>query len=143
MAGRGRGQSKFLVTRFNLRPIYLEADQLTLDAVALVARDGWRLLTDYRFDPATGLWRHRRGLVEPPLRLSQVNYEADGGMAYPHHDDRAAESDLAAYLAEAISLFAASAGEGTSESDRPSGALSADFEHLRWFDLPAQCLTVG
>jgi hypothetical protein len=21
--------------------------------------DGWRLLADYRFDPATGLWRHR------------------------------------------------------------------------------------
>ena len=38
-----------------------------VDAVALVARDGWRLLTDYVFDPATGLWRHRRGLVEPPL----------------------------------------------------------------------------
>ena len=32
-----------------------------LDAVDLVARDGWRLLPHYRFDPATGLWRHARG----------------------------------------------------------------------------------
>ena len=114
-----------------------------VDAVALVARDGWRLLTDYVFDPATGLWRHRQGLVEPPLRLSQVNYEADGGMGYPHHDDRAAESDLASYLAEAVALFAASAGEEPSDADRPSAALSEDFEHLRWFDLPAQCLTAN
>jgi selenocysteine lyase/cysteine desulfurase len=113
-----------------------------VDAVALVAREGWRLLTDYLFDPATGLWRHRRGLVEPPLRLSQVNYEADGGMGYPHHDDRADESELASYLTQAVSLFAARADEGTSE-DEPSGALSEDFEHLRWFDLPVQCLTVG
>ena len=29
-----------------------------LDAVELVARDGWRLLPQYRFDPATGLWQH-------------------------------------------------------------------------------------
>jgi len=114
-----------------------------VDAVVLVARDGWRLLTDYVFDPATGLWRHRRGLVEPPLRPERVNYEADGGMGYPHHDDRAAESDLATYLTEAIALFAASGNEGASDADPPSGALSEDFEHLRWFDLPAQCLTTS
>ena len=40
-----------------------------VEAVRLVARHGWRLLGDYRFDPATGLWRHRRGPAEPPLRL--------------------------------------------------------------------------
>jgi selenocysteine lyase/cysteine desulfurase len=114
-----------------------------VDAVRLVAQDGWRLLTDYCFDPATGLWKHRRGLVEPPLRLSQVNYAMDGEMGYPHHDDRAVESDLASYLTEAISLFAAHAGDGTSDADQPSGELSEDFEHLRWFDLPAECLTVG
>ena len=27
-----------------------------IEAVRLVARDGWRLLGDYRFDTATGLW---------------------------------------------------------------------------------------
>ena len=43
-----------------------------VEAVRLVARDGWRLLGDYRFDPATGLWRHRDGPVEPPLRLRDV-----------------------------------------------------------------------
>ena len=32
-----------------------------VEAVRLVAEHGWRLLADYRFDPATGLWRHRGG----------------------------------------------------------------------------------
>ena len=64
-------------------------------------------------------------------------------MRYPHHEDRAAESDLANYLAEAIALFAASGNEETPDADQPSGTLSEDFEHLRWFDLPAQCLPVS
>src|SRR5450759_3034611 len=37
-----------------------------LDAVDLVASDGWRLLPQYRFDPVSGLWGHRGGAVEPP-----------------------------------------------------------------------------
>ena len=32
-------------------------------AVELVAREGWRLLPWYRFEPATGLWRHARRLA--------------------------------------------------------------------------------
>ena len=42
-----------------------------VEAVRLVAREGWRLLGDYRFDPLTGLWHHRTGPVEPPLRLTR------------------------------------------------------------------------
>ena len=32
-----------------------------VEAVGLVAEHGWRLLPDYRFEPATGMWRHRGG----------------------------------------------------------------------------------
>ena len=42
-----------------------------VEAVRLVARDGWRLLGDYLFDPLTGRWRHRAGVVEPPIRLAR------------------------------------------------------------------------
>ena len=41
-----------------------------IDAVLFVARFGARFLPDYRFDTVTGLWHHRAGPVEPPLRLS-------------------------------------------------------------------------
>ncbi|WP_400996765.1 aminotransferase class V-fold PLP-dependent enzyme [Agromyces sp. GXQ0307] len=110
-----------------------------VEAVKLVARDGWRMLPDYTFDPASGIWHHRRGPLEPPLRLSQVSYDADGRLVYPHHDDRAPESALAGYLAEAEAVFAAGPGETT--TDAAPARLSDDFEHLRWFDLPAVCLT--
>ena len=54
-----------------------------VEAVRLVARDGWRLLPDYRFDAESGLWRHRGGPVEPPLRLSQVSYDGGRGDELP------------------------------------------------------------
>jgi len=108
-----------------------------VEAVRLVARDGWRLLGDYRFEPATGLWRHRHGPAEPPLRLGQVAYDEQGRMRYPSHHDRAPESDLQRYLEEAKAVLAAA----TPASGKPiDGLVSADFEHLRWFDLPPACL---
>ena len=109
-----------------------------VEAVRLVAREGWRLLPDYRFEPATGLWRHRRAAPEPPLRLAHVRYDADGVMQYPRHDARAPDSALAGYLEEARALFARAADPSPPE---PGDLVSADFEHLRWFELPAGCLT--
>jgi selenocysteine lyase/cysteine desulfurase len=108
-----------------------------VEAVRLVARDGWRLLPDYRFEPATGLWRHRGAAVEPPLRLREVSYDADGVMRYPRHAERAPDSALARYLDEARALLA---GGGPPPAGGLDGLVSADFEHLRWFELPAECL---
>ena len=76
-----------------------------LDAVELVARDGWRLLPQYRFDPPTGLWRHAAGLAEPPLSLHDIRY-VDGAMRYAAHRHHAPESRLADHLAEARALLA-------------------------------------
>lgn len=107
-----------------------------VDAVDLVARDGWKLLPEYRFEPATGLWRHHRGAVEPPLRLRDLRYDAaTGDLLVPAIDNgRAPESMLAEHLAEARRILAA-APEWHDEA--PAGSLSPDFERLRWFDLPA------
>ena len=111
-----------------------------VDAVRLIARDGWRLLEDYHFDPASGLWRHHRGPVEPPLRLGQISYDADGEMQYPHQDDRAAESELKRYLDEAAALLAETRPPRDQSTALPAQTVSEDFEHLRWFDLPAASL---
>ena len=105
-------------------------------AVAMVADHGWSLMTDYRFDPATGMWRHRDGPVEPPLRLTDVGYDADGVLRYPAHQETAPESALVEYLEQARAIFASHAEPA---DDLPQG-LSADFEALRWFDLPAICV---
>src|SRR6266540_4176845 len=114
--------------------------EYVLEAVHLVATHGWTLLPEYRFDPYSGLWRHRDGLVEPPLRLSQLRYDADGRLRWPAHHEQAGEEALPGYLEDARELFAKLA-------DRPwhdghgGAAVSAGFEELRWFDLPDECLT--
>ncbi len=104
-----------------------------VEAVRMVAHDGWRLLEEYLFDPVTGRWRHRDGLVEPPHRLTDVHYAADGSMVVGETGPTGGEALLAAHLADAARVLAA-AGEPDLGA-RPE--LSADFEHLRWFDLPA------
>ena len=110
-----------------------EVSAYIVEAVRLVAREGWKLLGDYRFDPVSGLWRHRAGPVEPPLRLSDIRYSADGTMHYPHHDSTAPVEVLEEYLDEARRILSAM-------GDAPAGnaaQVSAEFDHLRWFDLPA------
>jgi len=107
-----------------------------LEAVDLVARGGWRLLPLYEFDPASGLWRHRAGLPEPPASLLDVSY-ADGRMRYPHHRHNEPETRLADYLAEARELLARPPA-AMPEASAPVGDVGADFESLRWFLLPEE-----
>ena len=113
------------------------AFEYVVEAVDLVATHGWRLLPGYRFEPLTGLWRHRDGPVEPPFRLTALSYDEQTGELVvpelPH--DRAPEAALAGYLDEARRILADADGG-------PGGDawVSEDFEHLRWFELPAGCL---
>ncbi|MGA8046715.1 MAG: aminotransferase class V-fold PLP-dependent enzyme [Dermatophilaceae bacterium] len=108
-----------------------------VEAVRDVARDGWRLLGDYSFDPATGLWRHRRGVVEPPLRLADVSY-ASGAMVYDAAVVRADEGDLGRYLEEGRRVMAEAAAPGLGGTI--GDLVDTEFELLRWFDLPRECL---
>jgi selenocysteine lyase/cysteine desulfurase len=112
-----------------------------LDAVDLVARDGWRLLPQYGFDPATGMWRHRAGAPEPPLSLLDIRYEG-GRMGYAAHRHREPEARLADYLAEARALMAdppaARDVPGDAASAAAAPAVDDDFESLRWFWLPGE-----
>ncbi len=80
--------------------------QLLLDAVDLVASEGWRLLADYRFEAATGMWRHRAGRPHPPASLNDIRYGADG-MHWPADRRQEPESRLADYLDEARRIMAA------------------------------------
>jgi selenocysteine lyase/cysteine desulfurase len=110
--------------------------EFVLDAVDLVASEGWRLLPQYRFDAATGLWRHRGGLAEPPLSLHDISY-VDGWMGYVAHRHREPESRLGDYLAEARALMSEPPPAPDPASD---GRLEVgpDFEALRWFWLPEE-----
>jgi selenocysteine lyase/cysteine desulfurase len=108
-----------------------------IDAVDLIARQGHRLLTDYAFNPYAGLWRHRAGPAETPMRLTNTRYTVDGPLTYPGPRALLGEDALAQHLRDARELLA------TRPDDIPAGltGLPASFEALRWFHLPTACLT--
>lgn len=111
-----------------------EVARFLVEAVRLVARDGWRLLDDYAFDPATGRWTHRSGSAAPPWGLADVRF-ADGRPSWPRCPDAAGSGDLAAVLDEARQLLAAAVPH---PADVAPVALSSDAEALRWFPLPGE-----
>ena len=108
-------------------------------AVDLVAEHGWRLLPQYRFDPASGLWRHERGPVEPPLRLSQLRYDDEGRLTYPAHHVRAGEEELSTYLASAHALLHGLPDPEVLKAHDPVPGL---LDGLRWFDVDAASVSV-
>jgi selenocysteine lyase/cysteine desulfurase len=104
-----------------------------VDAVALLADHGRNLLPYYRFEPDSGLWRHREGLTPPPLSLLDISYES-GSMSYHRRPRPLPEGGLAEYLDRARKLL----NELAVASPEPQGfpTVTDDFELLRWFPYP-------
>ena len=109
-----------------------------VEAVNLVASDGIKLLPDYRFDPATGLWHHRAGAAEPPLRLTHLEYDADGELRYPQRHRHAGDEALAGYLDRARRILQE---RPAVDVEKSATGMTSDFESLRWFPLPTACLS--
>ncbi len=104
-----------------------------VDAVALMADEGRKLLPYYRFEPDTGLWKHRDGLTGAPLSLYGVSYP-DGKMSYFRRPHLLPEGGLAEYLDRARQLLSHLADAPPLPLGLPD--TTADFEHLRWFPYP-------
>jgi selenocysteine lyase/cysteine desulfurase len=108
--------------------------QYLLDSIHLVATDGWKLLPQYRFEPLTGLWHHRRGRPDPAMRLAHVSYRA-GKMEYRSRRATEPEWALPSYLEDAKKVLDAACKSCDCADDPP---LTEDFEELRWFTLPGE-----
>ncbi len=102
-------------------------------AVSLLADEGRKLLPYYRFEPDTGLWKHRAGVAAAPLSLRDVAY-VEGRMVYDRRPKLLPDGGLAEYLERAGCLL----GELTDTRPTPLGfpETTPDFEHLRWFPYP-------
>ena len=107
-----------------------------LDAVHLLADEGWKLLPLYRFDPDSGLWRHRERRADPPpsaaRRLARARRRAARALA------TAPESVLAASSRRRADHRAVEAAPPSGPLRDP--ALTAEFERIRWFPLPGEAL---
>ena len=98
-----------------------------VDAVHLLANDGWKLLPHYRFDPATGLWHHATGPAPPLLSLHDLG-------SVPAVET-APESVLADQLDAARRII-----RGAAPTPPPDPPLSPAFERIRWFPLPGDAV---
>jgi selenocysteine lyase/cysteine desulfurase len=117
-----------------------ETFRYVVDAVALVADRGHELLPLYRFEPTSGLWKHRDGLVPPPLSLHDVSYDG-GTVSFTRRPKPLPEGGLLAYLERARAVI-----DGVAELDlAPLGppATTDDFERLRWFRYPDEGLVLS
>jgi selenocysteine lyase/cysteine desulfurase len=110
-----------------------------IDAVRCVARDGWRLLDDYDFAPATGRWTHRNGRVPPPMSLRDVRYRA-GEVSWPHRRTQLGDDQLDRVLHEGRRILAEASPH---PADVRAPALPEDAERLRWFPLPGELSAAG
>ena len=100
-----------------------------LEAVHLVANEGWKLLPLYSFDPCSGLWRHAGSHARAPLSLHDAL-----APAAPHAS--APESVLPGYLERAREVIRGVEAHPPSASPMP--ALTPEFERIRWFPLPGE-----
>lgn len=115
-----------------------------IESVLFVTRHGHLFLRDYLSDPITRIWRHKKGPVEPPMKLSSISYDIDGAMIYPIRDDRAPESALKDYISEALEMSVARQKNiSTLDYEVLTSLVGERFENLRWFELPKESLITG
>ena len=106
-----------------------------IEAVNLIASEGWKLLPHYRFCPMTGQWRHRGGRPEPVMRLTDITYRT-GHLEYRSLHRTEPEFALEGYLQEARRIID-EAVASYADSPEPEDERT-DFEALRWFPLSCE-----
>jgi len=102
--------------------------QYILAAVHLLSEHAWKLLPLYRFDPETGLWRHRDARPAPTLADAPVPRVT-----------REPEQALAERLEDARRIVRA-VEAGPPRAPELDAPLSSQFERIRWFPLPHEAL---
>jgi selenocysteine lyase/cysteine desulfurase len=109
-----------------------------VEAVHLLANEGWKLLPLYRFDVDSGAWHHESGPRRPPLSLHDVSF-ASGTLGFDRPRATEPESVLQGYLEEARRIVREVEAD-TQRTELSDPVLPATFERIRWFPLPGEAL---
>lgn len=102
--------------------------QYLVDAVHMIATDGWRLLPLYTFEAETALWRHKDGLPIPPSSLRDYDFQRESPLP-----TTAPITMLPEYLEAAKRTLAEAPLTGGH-----APPLSREAEELRWFPTPTE-----
>jgi hypothetical protein len=131
---RGHVGAKLSFVRIGFNYFTSEAvADYVIEAMHLVADEGWRLLPRYRFDPLSGLWEHERLRWTPLVSLDEV--WSSGGGSGPDRTVEDSEEALPVYLAEARRVLQEAV---PSAPAFPDPVTSPEFERIRWFPLPSE-----
>jgi selenocysteine lyase/cysteine desulfurase len=123
-AVRGRAGMKLAFARISFNYFISETVfDYIVEAVHLIADEGWKLLPQYRFDVTTGLWEHAKAPPAAEPSLASLEF-ADPLPTAP-------EGALAGQLAEARRIMAAAEPSPPARASR-----RRRFDRLRWFPLP-------
>lgn len=99
-----------------------------VEAVHMIASDGWRLLPLYTYEAETGVWRHRDGLPRPLASLLDADFTGS-------------EPAPTTVSLDALDDYIEVAKRILSEAPLDDGieqTLSAQAEELRWFPTPTE-----
>ncbi|XP_055926526.1 uncharacterized protein LOC129958245 isoform X2 [Argiope bruennichi] len=110
------------------------------EAVALVAKHGWKLLPQYIFNPETGEWKHRKRQVFLSRKwLGSISYKTGRFVAKENDVQNGILKNPKDLLDEAMEIFQNSISEATKKFT-PDQELIFDDEssELRWFLLPSE-----
>ena len=107
-----------------------------VEAVHLVANEGWKLLPNYRFDPDSGMWHHATGTTPRRCRFGMSRLPGRG------RSDRGSSprSPRPCCPGTWTRREASSGPRAAAPSDGPDldPPLPPDFERIRWFPLPSE-----
>jgi selenocysteine lyase/cysteine desulfurase len=133
-AARGNMGAKLAFVRVGFNYFVSEAVfNYVVEAVHLLANDGWRLLPLYRFDPVSGLWHHRNAPPRPVADLADVCSASAAARTHARTTTEPEDALLRHYLDEARRILRQV--EATPLDGPP---LTPEFERARWFPLPAE-----
>jgi selenocysteine lyase/cysteine desulfurase len=104
-------------------------------AVHFVADEGYRLLADYHFEPATGEWRHLARKRHAAMSLRDLSYRA-GKLEFSARMATEPEWVLERYFADARDILASAPLSRRAGMPADAPPVSEAFESLRWFPLP-------
>ena len=104
-----------------------------LNAVHLVAEEGWKLLPYYEFSIDSGLWRHRDQTHGSELGFDDLSFES-GQLKYHGRRLTQPEGVLKDHLEDARRIIDEAEAEFGIQEEH--SLLAEELERLRWFPLP-------
>jgi selenocysteine lyase/cysteine desulfurase len=137
---RGNVGAKLALVRIGFNYFMSEAVVgYIIRAVHLLANHGWKLLPFYRFDPRSGLWRHRAGPPRTAL-LADLSFDTLGDGPAIAEPATLPESVLDDHLEDARRLLreltVRPAAPPPDDDDSAQEELTETFQDIRWFPLP-------